>query len=231
MNPGCTAAMLLSFDIDDGSRIEHDDWHSHEHMLERLAIPGFLRGSRWTAVAGAPRYFVLYEVSELAVLESAAYLERLNQPSAWTTRMMPAYRGMQRGLCHVRASAGRGLGGLALLLRYTTIAAHADAALCDWLGAELLPTLPRRAGLVGAQWLESALQAPLTTEQRLRGVDAAVDRALVVSGYDRGALQALAGGDLSPEALQARGATGVAAAVYQLAHVVTAQDLARGVAA
>ena len=39
---GCRrAAMLLSFDIAAEAQLEHDDWHSHEHLPERLAIPGF----------------------------------------------------------------------------------------------------------------------------------------------------------------------------------------------
>jgi len=52
------AAMLLSFDIAVEVQLEHDDWHSHEHLPERLAIPGFLRGSRWQALASGPIYFV-----------------------------------------------------------------------------------------------------------------------------------------------------------------------------
>jgi hypothetical protein len=27
---------------------ELGDWHTHEHMPERLGIPGFLRGTRWS---------------------------------------------------------------------------------------------------------------------------------------------------------------------------------------
>lgn len=41
-----SAAMLLSFDI---VPPEHDDWHTHEPLPERLSIPGFLRGTRWVA--------------------------------------------------------------------------------------------------------------------------------------------------------------------------------------
>ena len=98
------AAMLLSFDVVADAVAEHDDWHTHEHLPERLSIPGFLRGSRWIALQGTPRYAVLYEVEGLATLGSAAYLERLNDPSPWTTRVMPGYRGMSRGFCAVTAS-------------------------------------------------------------------------------------------------------------------------------
>ena len=90
------AAMLLSFDVVPDAIPEHDDWHTHEHLQERLSIPGFMRGTRWVARATlneGPRYFVLYEVTELATLTSAAYLERLNNPSPRTSKMMPHYRG------------------------------------------------------------------------------------------------------------------------------------------
>ena len=82
------AAMLLSFDVASDAIDEHDDWHTHEHLPERLSIPGFLRGTRWIAQQGRPRYFVMYEVKELATLASAAYLERLNNPTPWTAKMM-----------------------------------------------------------------------------------------------------------------------------------------------
>lgn len=80
------AAMLLSFDVVAEAIAEHDHWHTQEHLPERLSIPGFVRGTRWVALAGQPRYFVMYEVEQLATLTSAAYLERLNHPSPWTAR-------------------------------------------------------------------------------------------------------------------------------------------------
>ena len=45
------AAMILSFDIVPDAIAEHDHWHSCEHLHERMSIPGFLRGSRWTISA------------------------------------------------------------------------------------------------------------------------------------------------------------------------------------
>jgi hypothetical protein len=59
-----SAAMLLSFDVAAEAQAEHDDWHSYEHLPERLAIPGFLRGSRWRMLAGGPGYYVTYEVGD-----------------------------------------------------------------------------------------------------------------------------------------------------------------------
>ena len=98
------AAMLLSFDVAAEAIAEHDDWHTHEHFPERLSIPGFLRGTRWVSLRGQPRYFVMYEVAELSTLVSDAYLQRLNNPSPWTSKVMTRYQGMSRGFCSVTAS-------------------------------------------------------------------------------------------------------------------------------
>ena len=111
-------AMLLLFDVAADAVDEHDDWHTHEHMPERLAIPGFIRGSRWTRDIAGPRYCVLYEVADLAVLDSPAYRARLDDPTPWTTRMMPRYVGMRRSLCEIVAGDGDGLGGSCLVVSF-----------------------------------------------------------------------------------------------------------------
>jgi hypothetical protein len=93
-----------------GREADYDRWHSHEHMLERVGILGFLRGRRYIAADDGPRYLVLYEVAHIDVLTSPAYLERLDNPTAWTREVMPAVSGMNRTLCRVEESFGRGIG-------------------------------------------------------------------------------------------------------------------------
>ncbi len=225
MNKLPNAAMLLAFDIAAPSQTEHDEWHSHEHLPERLAIPGFVRGSRWRALSNGPGYFVLYEVSELAVLQSPAYLERLNHPSPWTVKMMPAYRGMRRGLCEIMARSGHGLGMFALLLRFGADA-PGEESLCNWLAAEAMPVLSARSGLVGSLLLRSGLRADLTVEQRIRGADASVDRALLVTGFSRPSIEALANGMLSVPELERRAMGSVTSGIYQMAHCINDRDLA-----
>lgn len=220
-----SAAMLLSFDIAEEAQREHDDWHSHEHLPERLAIPGFVRGSRWRALAGAPAYFVMYEVGELGVLSSPAYMERLNHPSPWTTQVMPSYRGMRRGLCEIVARSGHGLGGFGLLLRFG-VQAPGQATVGDSLAAEMLPALAALTGVASALLFRSGLQAELTVEQRIRGQDAGVDWALLVTGYARMRIEDLACGELLPSELERHGASSVVSATYQLVHCLSDRDLA-----
>src|SRR3546814_90344 len=73
------AAMVLYYDIA-GDTADHDDWHSYEHMHERLSVPGFVRATRWVATAGAPRYMVIYEVTGTDMATAPDYLARLKNP-------------------------------------------------------------------------------------------------------------------------------------------------------
>lgn len=220
-----TAAMLLSFDIAPEACAEHDDWHTHEHLPERLSIPGFLRGTRWVALQGPPQYCVLYEVERLETLVSPAYLERLNHPTPWTTKMMPHYRGMSRGLCAVAGSTGRGLGHVGLLCRFRP-APGQDTRLDDWLGRQILPRLPTQPGLGSAHLLKAAIAPPMTHEQRIRGADDGVDWALLVTGYRQDALTDLARADLGAASFEAHGAAGLRTGLYRTDYTLTAPDMA-----
>ena len=172
------AAVAMWWDVAPEVRAEWEEWHTVEHMRERLAIPGFLRGTRWVAVSGEPSYFVLYEVKEPATLTGKAYLERLHNPTPWSLKMMPHHRNMVRSLCEVRASWG---GGLPSVLATIRCSATTD-----------LSQLPRRHGLTGAHLLVSVPTAgvPQTTEQKIRGGDATADRVLLVGAYDQRAVAA-----------------------------------------
>ena len=48
---------ILAFwaDVEASGEADYNDWHTREHMPERCAVPGFLRGRRYVAVAAANR--------------------------------------------------------------------------------------------------------------------------------------------------------------------------------
>lgn len=221
-----SAAMLLSFDIVPDAIAEHDEWHTHEHLPERLSIPGFVRGTRWTAQLGQPRYFVMYEVEQLATLTSPAYLERLNNPSPWTARMMPSYRGMTRGFCSVTGSFGTGLGSAGLLVRFTPPTGAQDAARKRLL-EEVLPGLATRRGIGSAHLFEGAVTPPMTNEQRIRGGDAGFDWAILVTGYGQDAVEGLMRAELGSARLEEHGAGAVVSGVYRMEYSLTDREVAR----
>lgn len=221
-----SAAMLLSFDIEADAMEEHDRWHTHEHLPERLSIPGFRRGTRWIATEGGPRYMVLYEVDSLATLASEAYLARLNKPTPWTTRMMPHYKGMSRGLCTVLGSFGFGQGGTAALIRFTPDASRSEP-LNRWLLEEALRAVPLMSGLGSAHLLQGAQTAAMTNEQRIRGADRGVDSALIVTGYDDSAVSAYAHELCTAGGLPARGAGELSCATYRWCYSLASAEMAK----
>jgi hypothetical protein len=212
------AAVAIWCDVAPAARDEFDDWHAHEHMPERLSIPGFLRGSRWVTADGA--YFMLYEAQTADTVTTGPYLERLNDPTPWSRKMMPQHRNMVRSVCRVHCAFGAGLGRALLTVRFSP-QPGSEERLEAWLAAELLPGLPSQKGLLAAQLLRNIASpaAAQTTEQKLRGSDAAADWIVLVSGYDAKAVAAVAAGPMRE--------VPVAARVYGLACVMNAGDVRR----
>ena len=207
------SVMLIHCDFD-GDPAEHDDWHTHEHLHERLSIPGFRRGTRWARAAGSPRYMMVYEVDGLDVAGSQAYLARLNDPSKWTASIMPRVLRMKRGFCNVKAGAGYGLGGFALSIPLS-LSPGSEAQVLDPL-TQRLPALASARGVASVHLLEPGPRPPMTKEQSLRGQDTGLGWVLLATGYDAGALESLMKAPGLPHA--------DGAGIFTLQHTVTAED-------
>jgi hypothetical protein len=181
------AALAMWWDITPEHRAEFEDWHSHEHFPERLSIPGFLRGSRWFGANNA--YFIMYELEAYETLTSPRYLERLNSPTPWSTKMMPHHRNMVRSQCRVLDSYGGGIGGSLLTVRLSPEARQGDTVRRAL--QEFLSKVPNEVGLTGGHLLRTDTPAAAqTTEQKIRGGnDAVADWIVIVSGYDARALE------------------------------------------
>ena len=163
-------ALAIWHDLAPEAERDFIEWHNREHIPERLGVPGFLRGRRYRAVAGEPRWFNLYETEDLAVLTSPAYLARLNDPTPWTQRLMPALRGVARSICAVHASTGVGVGGHMLPVRAEDVEPGQEENLRRWLTTDCLPTVNDAAGIVGAHLCvaDRAASKVQTEEKRRR---------------------------------------------------------------
>jgi hypothetical protein len=200
------SALAMWWDMAPGMRAEFEHWHSHEHFPERLALPGFLRASRWAAVDGGEGFFILYELQEHAALSSPEYLARLNAPTPWSARLMPHHRNMVRSQTRVLHSHGAGVARHAMTLRLSPREGEAQRLQAEL--AALVKALPPRAGLGGAHLLRTDAPAIApTTEQKIRGnADGSADWVFVVCAYDLDALQAQMRDTFAPAALEAAGA-------------------------
>lgn len=220
------AVLAMWWDVSPESRPELEHWHAHEHFAERLALPGFLRASRWTAVDEGEGFFVMYELEDHSVLASAPYVARLNAPSPWSTRMMPLHRRMVRCQCKVLQSHGAVTARHALTIRLAPVEAQAEA-LQRALG-ELAAAASRQPGLVGLHLVRHEAPAlAVTAEQQIRGnADRAADWVMVACGYDLDALRRLEATELGEAQLQALGAApGAERRLYGLAYSATPTDV------
>ena len=153
---GLLGRAVLAFwhDIEAGGDDDFNHWHTAEHIPERVGIPGFLRGRRYEVVGTGPRYFNLYETDDLAVLGSAAYVERLQHPTPWTQRALPLFRDSKRTACRTVLSLGAGVGGVLATLDLAPAAGRADE-LRAWLTGTALPALKGWPTMAGAHLCEA----------------------------------------------------------------------------
>jgi hypothetical protein len=207
---------------------DYNEWHSKEHMYERVGVPGFRRGQRGVAISGAPRYFNLYEVEDLATLTSKAYLDRLNDPTPWTRRVVPHMHNNSRTLCRVTASFGAAVPAFWTMILLSPAPAG-EENLRSWLADESLPALLARPGVLGAHLIEGERTASGTdtAEKRLRsGGTEFVDWVILVGGYDSETLAVVGSDRLSESTLAARGAASSRVrGIYQFVHCVAEADL------
>jgi hypothetical protein len=221
------AAVAMWWNVRPEQRAQFGDWHSHEHFPERMSIPGFRRGSRWTSTLDADGFFVLYELEMYETLTSKAYLDRLNNPTPWSTRMMPHHLDMVRSQCRVAASFGGGIAISLATIRLSPRAGEEDRLKEVLTGA--MSDVPTTAGLTGAHLLmtDTPRTTRPTTEQRIRGADAAADWIVLVSGYDSEAVEEAVATKLSAAELHRFGAQeNLIAGRYTLGYTMTPLDLA-----
>lgn len=213
-----TGVVAIWHDLLPEAKADFYEWHNREHMPERVAIPGFRRGRRYLASAGAPEYFNLYEADTPEVLAGADYLARLNHPTPWTQRAVASFRNVARGICRVLYSAGVGQGGTMLTLRFDVTEAAADEAgalLCQ----HLLPRLAEAPGIAGAHLCrtDEATSRIDTAEKKARSDATQIPRWIVLleGGAELPLVQAA---QALRAALAPIGAAGFDQACYRLEH-------------
>jgi len=220
-----SAAIAMWWDMAPEQRPEFEDWHSTEHLPERVGIAGFRRGSRWASADGGDGYFVMYELQSYKTLTSPAYLTRLNHPTPWSVKMMPHHRNMVRSQCRVLDSFGGGLAGFMLTLRLSPQPGRDDAL--HALLRHGLRALVAQPGFTGGHLLQTQTpQAAATTEQKIRGGDGVADWIVLVSGCAKQALLDVSAKELGESALGEAGALpGRMPGLYRLSHAVMPGDL------
>ena len=159
-----------------GREAEFEEWFQGEHLLERLAVPGFLFGRRHQAISGSNGYFNFYLVESPAVLTSKPYLERLDNPTPMTKKIMSEiFINMNRTLCHRTLRRGGFRGAYAVTARFN------DAFDIGTM-TRLADTLVKDTAVAACEvWtaVDPAGQ-PVSMEEKLRGGDKKIKACLMV---------------------------------------------------
>src|SRR5262245_7892714 len=159
-----------------GREDEFDAWFQGEHLEERLAVPGFLFGRRHQALSGSAGYFNFYLVESPDVLASKPYLERLDNPTPMTKRIMSeVFINMNRTVCRRTVRRGRFRGAYAVTARFN------DAPDAGALTVTL-DDLVRDTSVAGGEiWIAlDPAGMPVSMEEKLRGGDKKIKGCLMV---------------------------------------------------
>ena len=213
--------------IRDGAAADFEAWHISEHIPERVAVPGFVRGRRYVAVEGHPPYFNFYETESTTTLVSPAYHARLNDPTPWTRRVIACFTDTIRTVCTVVSSLGRGEGAWIETLRIETSLAPDEFR--HRLGGSVLTAAAAEPGVVGVHLLqgEASLSGGNTAEKSLRGrPDRIAAWVLLIEAVEPSHLKRLRAGSVSEQALRGAGVTGaIERGLYRLQFALTKTEL------
>ena len=173
------AVMVNWSDVAAQHRHAYYEWHSREHMVGRVALPGFYRGRRYIAARASRDFLVCYEVENIDVLTSKAYLDKANAPSELTRRTTPFVQNSSRALARVHASLGIGTGGCALTLRFDALRGR-EEALERHIASEALPRIAAIAEITGAHLCRADRQASAIVPVERQGRPTSVPHWIVI---------------------------------------------------
>ncbi|MGB3414237.1 MAG: hypothetical protein WBA28_05930 [Microbacteriaceae bacterium] len=179
------AFVAIWHDFDPEFEAEYEQWHTVEHMPERLGVPGFVFGRRYVNRSlDLYRYFTLYQGEELTSFNSPAYLERLNNPTPWSLKIHPHFRNFIRSAAEVTQSHGVGYAKNLTTIRIST---DNQDGLNHYLAANLA-ALSERYGISGVHLgLSRAEVTNVETEEtKLRGTELpyVFDALLMIEGFE-----------------------------------------------
>lgn len=191
---------------------DFNQWYDHEHVAERVAIDGFLSGTRYQALDAERKYLGLYETRSLETFTSADYYAAFTRQTPWSVKNLERMIKPMRRVCAITQQHGQGSGSHLAVL--TLQAGIETATLNAW--QQQVATVP---GYIASRLLtpDTTLSTPLPQEDRGQR---AMQPMLLLSCSCADACQTLAAA--AAQALNAR------AEFYALSWQLTKQEMAHG---
>jgi len=214
--------LLTSMDIDPSDEAEFNRWYDREHLLERVAIDGFLEARRYIAHQGSPKYLCLYSTATFEVLDSPTYRTVLMNPTDWSKTNLARFKNMIRAIARITISRGQGRGAALGIVRLRPRAGDKDklrTALRDRLNPEKLD------GIISMHLIESdpALSRPIIVDPPVSDPGSG-DWFVLIDATDMRALSAAITGRLGDVPAPMAAET-ISTGVYKLMWDLTKSDI------
>ncbi|MFM9921814.1 hypothetical protein VLK31_02380 [Variovorax sp. H27-G14] len=155
--------LFVACDVAPADDADFNRWYDREHVEERVRIPGFLSGARYSSLEGGRKYLGLYRTESLDVFGTAGYRAAFEKQTPWSIANLDRMRQPMRRVCAVRAVTGFGSGSHAVVL---PLAATADTEALAAHAARVGKALAEQAGFVQSYLLvpDTVLSTPLPRE-------------------------------------------------------------------
>ncbi|QNK65436.1 DUF4286 family protein [Variovorax sp. PAMC26660] len=155
--------LFVASDVEPADEADFNRWYDKEHVEERVRIPGFLSGARYSSLEGGRKYLGLYRTESLAVFGTAGYRAAFEKQTPWSIANLDRMRQPVRRVCAVRAVTGFGSGSHVVVLPLP-VAADTEALVAQ--ATAIGQQLSEQAGFVQSYLLmpDTALSTPLPRE-------------------------------------------------------------------
>ena len=154
-----SAISQLRWIVEPAAEAEFNRWYDEEHLADLLAQPGLLSGRRYIreqTAFSAPsdfNYITIYQLQNIAALETPSYRAMATAPSDWTKRVamtLPLRRDIATQIYPATQSDSHAVGN-AIMHVFT----HADESIVEdfhrWYEEEHIPALLACEGVLGAR--------------------------------------------------------------------------------
>nr|WP_154325014.1 DUF4286 family protein [Pantoea sp. 201603H] len=161
MNRSVQGMLFVATDINHADEADFNQWYDREHVEERVAIDGFLSGTRYQSLGSGRQYLGLYKTTSLADFTSKAYHAAFTRQTDWSVANLRKMVNPMRRVCAIEAKVGFGSGSHLAII---SLPDGSDVVAVHRLGE----TLFAEAGFITSYLLvpDVELSTPLPKEPR-----------------------------------------------------------------
>ncbi|MDI9278656.1 hypothetical protein QMZ65_15705 [Pantoea sp. EABMAA-21] len=152
--------LFVATNIGAEDEADFNQWYDHEHVEERVAIRGFLSGTRYQAIHAERKYLGLYETEALEAFTSADYHAAFTRQTEWSVKNLQKMVNPMRRVSAITHKHGKGTGSH---LAVVTLKALDASVLTAWQ-----QQISHTPGYVASNLLtpDVALSSPLPMESK-----------------------------------------------------------------